>query len=104
VWRVSSGTGIGFWIHVTPRAKRPRVGGLHGDALRVAVSAPPVEGEANEACARALAGAFGVVRGAVGLDPGARGRRKKVTIAGDPDALERRARALAASAARTTGG
>ena len=104
VWRVSSGTGIGFWIHVTPRARRPGVGGVHGDALRVAVAAAPVEGEANAACVRALAEAFGVGRSAVALDPAARGRRKKVTIDGEPGALERRARSLAAVAAGPSGG
>jgi hypothetical protein len=101
VWRTSprsgsgiGGSGIGFWIHVTPRSKRPGVGGAHGDALRVAVSAPPVEGQANEACARALAEAFGVARRAVEIDAGARGRRKKVAMIGEPGALERRLRTL----------
>lgn len=84
-----------FWIHVTPRASRPGVGGRHGDALRVAVKAPPVEGRANAACAAALAEAFGVRRSAVALDPGARGRRKRVRIAGAVPALARRFEQLA---------
>lgn len=87
--------GVSFWIHVTPRAARERVGGLHGGALRVAVREPPVEGAANDACARALARALGVGRAAVGLDPCAKGRRKRVRVAGDPAALEERLRALA---------
>jgi len=87
--------GVSFWIHVTPRAARERVGGLHGDALRVSVCEPPVEGEANAACVRALARALEVGRAAVDLDPGAKGRRKRVQVAGDPAALEERLRGLA---------
>lgn len=66
------------------------MGGSHGDALRVAVGEAPVEGAANAACVRALARAFGVKPAAVELDPGSRGRRKRVRIAGDAAALERR--------------
>lgn len=90
--------GVVFWIHVSPRARREQVGGLHGDALRVAVQAPPVEGEANAACGRALARALGVSRGSVALDPASRSRRKRVRVAGDPAGLEARLRALAAGA------
>ncbi|RIL05651.1 MAG: hypothetical protein DCC71_09685 [Proteobacteria bacterium] len=79
-----SSDGISFWIHVTPRASRERVGGLHGDALRVAVQEPPVEGAANAACVRALARALGVGRGSVEIDPGAKGRRKLVRVHAAP--------------------
>jgi uncharacterized protein YggU (UPF0235/DUF167 family) len=90
-------TALEFWIHVTPRARRQSVGGIHGDALRVVVTAVPAQGAANEACARALAAAFDVKRRAVHLAAGSRGRRKKVQVCGDPDALGRRLAALAAS-------
>jgi len=88
-----------FWIRVTPRARHEAVGGLHGDALRVAVGAPPIEGAANAACVRLLAEALGVRRDAVELDPASRGRRKRVRVAGDPAALEARLRQLAAGPA-----
>lgn len=87
VTHTAAAAGIAFWIHVSPGARREAVGGAHGDALRVAVQAPPVEGRANAACIEALAAAFGVKRGAVALDPAARGRRKRVSIAGEPGAL-----------------
>lgn len=80
-------SGVAFWIHVSPRARRPQLGGVHGDALRVAVSEPPSAGAANEACARALSRALGVPRAAVQLDPASRGRRKRVRIDGDPERL-----------------
>jgi hypothetical protein len=75
-----SSDGVSFWIHVSPRASKERVGGLHGDALRVAVKEPPVEGAANAACVRAIARALGVGRDAVTIDPAAKGRRKFVRV------------------------
>ena len=89
------GDGLAFWIHVTPRARRDAVGGRHGDALRVSVKAPPVGGRANAACAQALAGAFGVERCDVEINPGARGRRKRVRLRGETRKLEERLRQLA---------
>ena len=65
--------------------------------VQVVVTAVPARGAANEACARALAAAFDVKRRAVHLAAGSRGRRKKVQVCGDPDALGRRLAALAAS-------
>lgn len=87
--------GFAFWIHVTPRAHREEVGGRHGDALRVAVREAPESGRANAACREALAEAFAVSRARVELAAGARGRRKRVHVAGDPAALERRFEELA---------
>ena len=92
-----SASGVRFWIHVSPRARQPRVGGIHGDALRVAVSAPPVEGKANAACVQLLAKALGEPATHIDLDPGSRGRRKRVAVRGDPEALSERVRALAAA-------
>jgi len=91
-------SGVSFWIHVSPRSRRPRVGGVHGDALRVAVGEPPVDGAANEGCAKALARALGVRRDAVALDPASTGRRKRVRIDGDADALAERILGLAGGA------
>jgi hypothetical protein len=87
---------VTFWIHVTPRARRPAVGGAREGALCVRVGEPPADGRANAACRRALAAALGVARGAVALDPAARGRRKRVSVEGEPRGLAERLRALAA--------
>jgi uncharacterized protein (TIGR00251 family) len=89
--------GVSFDIHVTPRSSRARVGGTHGDALRVSVTQPPVDGAANAACVASLARALGVPRHQVALDAGARGRRKQVRVSGDATALIRRLRELASS-------
>ena len=90
--------GIAFWIHVTPRSRVAKVGGQHGDALRVAVSEPPVEGRANGACQRALSESLGLQRRQVAIAPSSRGRRKRVQATGDSRALPARLRQLATGA------
>jgi len=89
--------GVAFWIHVTPRARRALVAGCHGDALRVAVAAPPVGGLANAACVRALAEALGVKRSDVELGLGSKGRRKRVRVSGSSEVLAARLTELAAA-------
>ena len=71
-----------FDIQVGPRASRTAVGPSVGKRLRVAVSAPPVDGAANAAVIEALAEAFGVPRRAVEIVRGQTGRRKTVRLAG----------------------
>jgi len=76
-------------ILVVPRASRTAVGPLVGDRLRVAVTAPPVDGEANAAVIDALAEAFSVRRSSVTIVRGERGRRKTVAVQGTrPGALD----------------
>jgi len=89
--------GVAFFIHVTPRARHEVVGGAHGGALRVAVREPPVEGKANEACAKALAKALGLRREQVQIDPEAKNRRKRVRILGKSSALTTQLEILAAT-------
>jgi uncharacterized protein (TIGR00251 family) len=101
-----SSDGVSFWIHVSPRASRERVGGLHGDALRVAVQEPPVEGAANAACVRALARALGVARDKIAIDPASKGRRKRVHVrieAPQGAALEATLRSLSSPPLRSSG-
>jgi uncharacterized protein len=69
-------------VQVVPRASRAAVGPAVGDRLRVAVTAPPVDGAANAAVIEALAAAFGVRRAAVTIVRGETGRRKTVRIEG----------------------
>lgn len=67
-------------VQVQPRASRDEIAGIHGDAVRIRVAAPPVDGEANEALCRFLAKACGVARSAVEVESGSTGRRKRVRI------------------------
>jgi uncharacterized protein YggU (UPF0235/DUF167 family) len=75
-------------VRVRPGSARPGVGGEHAGALVVRVGARAVDGKATEAALAAVAGAFGVRRGAVRLVSGATSRTKVVDIdAGDPRVL-----------------
>jgi uncharacterized protein len=93
-WRVSARDGaVTFDVLVQPRAARPGVGPLHGDRLRVAVAAAPVDGKANAAVAQALSEALGVPRAAVAIVRGESSRRKTVRIQGaDPARVQSLAR------------
>ena len=69
-------------VQVVPRAARVALGPMVDGRLRVAVTAPPVDGLANAAVVEALAEAFGVRRAAVAILRGQTGRRKTVRIQG----------------------
>jgi uncharacterized protein (TIGR00251 family) len=73
---------VRFAVRVQPRASRTGVEGVHGDALKVRVNAPPVDGAANEAVVEVLAEALGVPRRAVRIVAGESSRSKVVEVAG----------------------
>lgn len=78
-----AGDAVRLAVRVQPRASRDEiVGWQEGGVLRVRVTAPPVEGEANAAVRALLARALGVAPGAVSVVRGARGRDKLVAVAG----------------------
>jgi len=82
-WIVAEdGQGVTIAVQVIPRARRAEVAGEHGDALKVRVPAPPVEGAANEALIAFLAQALGVRRRDISLLSGEHARRKLVRIQG----------------------
>ena len=67
-------------LHVQPRAARTEVVGPHGDALKIRLAAPPVDGKANAELTRFLAGEFGTPFSRVALVRGAASRRKTVRV------------------------
>lgn len=69
-------------LRVVPRAPRTMIAGRHGDAVKLKVKAPPVEGAANAAVAAFLAARVGVRPGDVEVIAGERGRDKVVLIRG----------------------
>lgn len=79
--RVDADGSVTLTIHVQPGSKRTEVAGLHGDALRIRVASPAVEGKANEELRRFLAGAFSVPLRNVALARGETSRRKTLRIA-----------------------
>ncbi|MDO5693281.1 MAG: DUF167 domain-containing protein [Pseudomonadota bacterium] len=67
-------------IHATPGAKRTEAAGAHGDALRVRLGAPPVDGKANAALIKWAAAAFSLPKKQVELLHGAAGRQKVLAL------------------------
>ncbi len=74
--------GLTLRVRVQPRASRDALSGERDGALVVRLTAPPVEGAANEALARVLGKALGVAPSAVRVVSGATGRNKVVSVAG----------------------
>lgn len=69
-------------VYLQPRASKSRVLGLHGDELKVAVTAPPVDNAANEMVVRLLADLVSVPRSAVSVKSGRASRHKTIAISG----------------------
>jgi uncharacterized protein len=74
-------TAITLDILVQPRASREKIGPMHDGRLKIAVTAPPVDGEANAAVIELLARRLGIARGAVEVVAGQGSRRKTLKIA-----------------------
>lgn len=74
--------GAMFTVKVHPRARKNAITGEAGDALKVALTAPPVEGRANQACIAFLAELLNVPRGSVTIVGGQTSRNKMIRVAG----------------------
>ena len=73
---------IVFSVRVKPRASRDAIEGEREGALVVRLTAPPVEGEANDALVRLLAARLHLPKSAVRIVSGERGRRKRIAVRG----------------------
>ena len=74
------GDALVLTLHVQPGAKRTQLAGRHGDALKLRLAAPPVEGRANDALRAFLADAFGVPQRKVTIVRGEASRDKIARI------------------------
>ncbi|MGA2962774.1 MAG: DUF167 domain-containing protein [Candidatus Korobacteraceae bacterium] len=74
--------GASFAVRVQPRAKRNAITGILGDALKLALTSPPVEGRANEACIEFLARFLGVSRSSIAIAAGETSRNKVIRVSG----------------------
>ena len=74
--------GVTFAIRVLPRSSKCELAGLQGDALKIRITAPPVEGRANEECIRFLASLFNVKKVRIAIEAGHKSKNKRVSIAG----------------------
>ncbi len=74
--------GAMFEVKVHPRAKKNAITGEVGDALKLSLTAPPVEGRANDACIEFLAEFLKVPRASVTIAAGQSSRNKRIRVAG----------------------
>jgi uncharacterized protein (TIGR00251 family) len=72
--------GIALKVYVQPRASRTKIAGLHGDAIKICVTAPPVDNMANKAVIGLFADLFRVSKSAVSIKSGMQGRNKTVLV------------------------
>ena len=77
-----SAKGISFAVKVHPRGRKNAITGTVGDALKLALTAPPVEGKANQALIEFFAELFAIPRSSVTIASGETSRNKMVRVAG----------------------
>ena len=81
----STGATASVTVRLQPRSSRPGLRSFAGGVLALRVSAPPVDGRANEEARTLLAGLLGVPKSAVSLKRGGKSRSKVFTVAGLTD-------------------
>jgi len=74
--------GVRFSVRVHPRAKKNAITGELGEALKVSLTSPPIEGRANEACIEFFAKLLKVPRSSVTIASGQSSRNKVIRVAG----------------------
>jgi len=74
--------GVIISVRIVPRASKNELVGLMGNALKLRVCAPPVDGKANEAVVEFLSELLSVPRSRIGIRTGAKGRQKHVQVVG----------------------
>ena len=81
--RIQEGAqGVSFAVRVHPRAKKNAITGELGDALKVSLTTPPIDGRANEACVEFFAKLLKVPRSSVTIASGQTSRNKVIRVAG----------------------
>ena len=89
-WYRRHGEVITLTLHVQPGAKRSEIAGPHGEALKIKLAAPPIEGRANDALLKFIADVFAVPLRDAELKLGGQSRHKVVAVTGskvDPESL-----------------
>ena len=83
-WLRQGERGTTLTLHIQPGAKKTEVAGEHGDALKIRLAAPPVDGKANAALIAFVADRLGVAKSAVSLKSGQTSRRKVLEVTAAP--------------------
>lgn len=81
-WIQESKTGVTIQVHATPRASKNQIQGLHGDAVKIKLKAPPVDGKANEALIEFISGTLGIPQRQITLLSGQTSRQKRLSLQG----------------------
>ena len=82
-WSITEANGgVTFAVRVVPRSSRNQIVGVEGEALKIKLTAPPVEGAANTALIEFMAEWLGVRRSAVSIVSGDKARNKLVRVSG----------------------
>ena len=81
-WLSDTPAGAVLNLRLVPRASKNAIQGEHGDALKIRITAPPVEGRANEECIRFLSSLLNVRRSDIAIAAGQKSKNKRVTVAG----------------------
>ena len=79
-FRLTAAGGATLSLHIQPGAKKSECAGLHGEALKIRLAAPPVDGKANEALLRFLAQRLAIPRQQISLKSGQTSRQKVIEI------------------------
>jgi uncharacterized protein (TIGR00251 family) len=74
------GEDIVLRLYIQPKASRDKIIGQHGEELKIAITAPPVDGKANAHLSKFLAKQFKVAKGLIHIDKGELGRHKQVRV------------------------
>src|SRR5262249_25946784 len=77
---IEKGDAVSFSVRVQPRAARTEVAGVHGDAVKIRIAAPPVDGKANDECRRFIAKLIGVAASSVEIIAGESSRDKVIRV------------------------
>ncbi|WP_318393021.1 DUF167 family protein YggU [Enterobacter sp.] len=72
--------GLALRLYIQPKASRDSIVGLHGDEVKVAITAPPIDGKANAHLVKFLAKQFRVAKSQITIEKGELGRHKQVKI------------------------
>ena len=80
---------ISFKVYVQPKASKNAIVGVHGDALKIRLTAPPVDGAANKLCIQYLSKITGISKAAIEIASGHTSRTKHIQVHCSHDKLSR---------------
>lgn len=83
-WLRESGGRTTLTLHIQPGARKTEITGQHGDALKIRLAAPPVDGKANAALIDFIADRLGLTKSAISLKSGQTSRRKVLEVSAAP--------------------